>query len=177
MTATQTPNSGAFDSLDRTEPYVLGRDEGTHLHFLNNLATLKAGRDTTMSAVEFVAPKGFGPPLHMHQDEDEIVVVYDGEIAFRSGDTETIASDGAFVWLPHGVPHTFQVLSDSARMLSITASVAGDPVFDQFVSALGEPTDEAAMPGPMDIDPGQVAQAAALHRIDILGPPPAPLEQ
>ena len=157
---------------------VLERDEGLHLHFLNNLATVKvtAGSTGSMSAVEFLAPRGFGPPLHSHRDEDELVFVIDGEVAFRSGENETIASTGACAYLPHGIPHTFQVLSETARMLSITSSASTIPEFDQMVSALGVAVDEPTIPDPMDIDPGHVALVNDQHGIDILGPPPAPLD-
>ncbi len=159
------------------EVAVLASDEGEHFHMLDNLATIKveAGADGSMSAVEFVAPRGFGPPLHSHQDEDELVVVLDGEIAFRSGDQETIGTAGACAFLPRGIPHTFQVLSSSARMLSVTSSPNATPQFDRMVSALGDPTTEPAMPEPMDIDPGHVALVTGQHGIDVLGPPPAPL--
>ena len=105
-------------------PYVLGRDEGIRTHFLNNLATTKVtGADSgSLSVVEFLAPRGFGPPLHEHRDEDEIVIVLEGEVAFRSGGVETVGAAGATAFLPHEVPHTFQVLSDEARMVSITSS-------------------------------------------------------
>lgn len=156
---------------------VLARDEGRHLHFLNNLATVKVspGPDGSMSAVEFVAPYGFGPPVHSHRDEDELVVVLDGEVAFRSGDDEVIATTGACAYLPHAVPHTFQVLSPSARMLSITSSATTVPEFDRMVTALGQPTDRPTIPAEMEIDPGRVALVTAEHGIDVLGPPPAPL--
>jgi quercetin dioxygenase-like cupin family protein len=158
-------------------PYVLQRDEGVHHHFLDNLATTKVsgGEDATLSAVEFVAPQGFGPPLHHHDDEDEIIVVLDGEVAFRSGEHEMVAAGGATAYLPRRVPHTFQVLSDSARILSITASTGGAPRFDAMVAALGVPVDEPTLPDPMDIDPGHVAQVCGAHGVEILGPPPPPL--
>jgi len=158
---------------------VLAQGEGTHLHFLNNLATIKVspGSDGSMSAVEFLAPKGFGPPLHCHQDEDELVVVLDGEVAFRSGDTQIVATSGACAYLPHAIPHTFQVLSDTATMLSVTSSATNRPEFDQMVAGLGIPTDDPSIPDEMDIDPGEVAMVCGQHRVDILGPPPAPLGQ
>jgi len=162
---------------DGSRPYVLARDEGDHVHFLNHLATRKvtAGVSGSMTAVEFVAPRGFGPPLHCHDSEDEIMVLQAGEIAFRSGGEETIAGDGATVFLPHGVPHTFQVLSDTARFTTITASTAGTPVFDRMVGELGESTDEPELPVPGAIDPGLVAAVCGAHGIEILGPPPEPL--
>ena len=156
---------------------VLGRDEGPHFHFLDNLATIKATAGSTgaLTAVEFRAPRGFGPPLHVHRDEDEIVIVVDGEVAFRSGDTEIVATAGATAYLPHGVPHTFQVLSDTATMTSITASVAGAPRFDQFVGAVGDGVDEPVMPEPAPVDPAHLARMCDQFGMDVLGPPPAPL--
>ena len=166
-----------MSTTDAPSPYVLDRDEGEHRHFLDNLATTKvaAGDSGTLSAVEFLAPRGFGPPLHRHEDEDEIIVVLDGRVAFRSGNDESVATAGSTAFLPRQVPHTFQVLSDTARLLSVTASTAGAPRFDAMVAALGEPVDDPTLPGPMDIDPGHVAEVCGRHGIEILGPPPAPL--
>ncbi len=163
---------------DPAAPYVLQRDEGVHHHFLDNLATTKvsAAAGGSMSAVEFVAPHGFGPPLHQHHDEDEMMVLLDGEVVYRSGDIETVARPGATIHLPSGVPHTFQVLSETARMVSITASRAVTPVFAEMVAALGEAVAEPTLPAPMDIDPAYVAEVCAAHGIEILGPPPGPLE-
>ena len=165
------------DQAAQPTPYALGPDEGEHLHFLDNLATVKVrpGETGAMSAIEFSAPRGFGPPLHCHDDEDEIMVILDGEIEFRSGDNSFVGATGSTVYLPHGVPHTFQVLSDTARFSCITASVAGVPRFARMVTALGVETDEAVIPEPMDIDPGQVAAVGAQNGVQIIGPPPAPL--
>lgn len=157
-------------------PYVLNRDEGAHLHFLNHLATTKvaSARSGSMGAVEFRAPRDFGPPVHLHDDEDELIVVLDGEIAFRSGDVETIGRAGATAFLPRGIPHSFQILSDEARFLAITASAGSTPGFDEFVGAVGTPTDEPTMPEPGPVDPGRLAEISAAHGIPIVGPPPEP---
>ena len=78
--------------------------------------------------------------------------------------------------MPHGVPHVFQVLSDEARFLTVTAGRSSAPGFDEFVRALGTPTDPQALPAPVEIDPGHVARVCADHGIEVLGPPPAPLD-
>ncbi len=99
------------------EALVLGPDEGTHLHFLNHLATIKvAGEAGSMNVVEFLAPGGFGPPLHSHRNEDELFVILEGEVSVRSGDIEGLAGRGSCVFLPSGRPHTFQNLSESWRI-------------------------------------------------------------
>lgn len=174
-----TDNTAPTDRTpDTRDPYLLARDEGRHAHFLNHLATTKvtAGQAGTMTAIEFFAPRGFGPPLHVHDDEDEILVLLDGEMSFTSGEVDGVATTGGVAWLPHGRPHTFQVLSDTARFLSVTASTTGKPQFDRFVAALGTPTTEPTMPSPEEIDPGHVAEVCSAHGITVLGPPPAPLD-
>lgn len=173
MTTTNTDTSDRSD-LPTGQPYVLGRDQGVHYDFLNVAATIKAtaGAEGSMSAVEFDQPRGFGPPLHCHAHEDEIFVLLDGAITVMLGDQEVVAEPGAFVFLPRGVPHTFQVTSETARMVSITASSKGAPTFDRMVAELGTPTDKPVIPEPGPIDPGHVAMVNAAHGIEILGPPP-----
>ena len=165
-------------ALTTDEPLVLADREGTHLHFLNHLATIKiaaeAGR--SMSVVEFTGPRGFGPPLHNHLDEDELFIVLDGQMTFFTGDVRIEAETGAFAYLPHGRPHTFQVMSDTARFVNVTSSNSTIPRFDEMVAALGVRTDHPTMPEPAAIDPGTVAEVCAAHGIEILGPPPAPLD-
>ena len=158
--------------------HVLARNEGEHLHAIGQLVTIKAtaGDTGSLTSAEVVADRGFGPPLHCHRYEDELVVVLEGEVAFRSGETEIVGSAGAVAYLPHGVPHTFQVLSQRARMLSVTASVAGPPQFDKMFEVMGTPSTEPVMPtGPVEVDPGELAVITSAHGVDILGPPPGPL--
>lgn len=152
---------------------------GDHRFFLNHLATVKiAGGEsaTGMSAVQFTAPRGFGPPLHQHREEDEIMYVVDGEIRLDIGAESAVATTGTVVSMPHGVPHVFQVLSESATFLTVTAGRNAAPGFDEFVRALGTPTEPNALPAPIEIDPGHVARVCADHGIEVLGPPPAPLD-
>lgn len=156
---------------------VLAPGEGEHYDFLNNLATVKlaAGDQGSMSVVEFLAPRGFGPPEHRHNDEDELFIVLEGELRFFTGGSEIAGGEGAFAFLPKAIPHTFQVVSDSARILNVTASRTTVPQFDRMVATLGAPTDRLTLPEPGAIDPGAVAEVCATHNIDIVGPPPPPL--
>ena len=100
-----------------------------------------------------------------------------GEIRIDLGDDEsTIVTAGTAISLPHGIPHIWQVLSDESRFLCINAGRRDRPSFDRFVAALGTPTDPDALPTPVAIDPGHVAKVCADHGIEVLGPPPAPLD-
>ena len=65
--------AATIDSLQLVPP-----DQGDHHFFLNHLATVKVGANDSESGlalVEFVAPRGFGPPLHVHTKEDELMCV------------------------------------------------------------------------------------------------------
>jgi quercetin dioxygenase-like cupin family protein len=164
-------------TLASDEPVLLGAAEGHHLQFLNNLATIRVAADgrRSMSVVEFAAPKGFGPPLHNHLVEDELFIILDGTLTLFNGDDRFEAGEGSFAYLPHGRPHTFQVLTDSARIVNVTASHTEVPRFDQMVAALGTETTALVIPEPAPIDPGRVAEICAAHGIEIVGPPPGAL--
>mgnify|MGYP001819288159 CR=1 FL=1 len=164
-------------ALAARPPILLGPDEGRHLDFLNHRATIKvaAGDDGTMSVVEFLAPRGFGPPQHRHEEEDELFILFEGTMRFLTGDLEWEATSGAYALLPRAIPHTFQVLSESARFVNVTASNSGAPRFDSMVAALGTPTDRLTLPEPSYIDPAEVAAVCHEHGIEIVGPPPAAL--
>jgi quercetin dioxygenase-like cupin family protein len=159
-------------------PLFLEPGGGEHYHFLNHLATVKVagGIEGQLSVVEFLAPKGFGPPLHRHNHEDELFVVLAGEIVLRTNDSENRCEEGGMALLPRGVPHGFQVLSEEARILNVTGSSGRPPQFDAMVAALGTPIAQPRLPSPVPIDPGQVAEVCAEHGIDVLGPPPPPLD-
>lgn len=155
-------------------PLVLGPGEGEHWHFLNTLQSLKVDGDRTggaLTALEFVGPRGFGPPLHSHDVEDELFYVLDGEVRFTSGEVEQVVGEGGTVFLPKQRPHQFQVLSDTARVFQVTTPAQ----FGDFVRTLGEPAAEPVLPAPVEIDGARVAEVCAQFQIQVLGPPPAPL--
>lgn len=163
-------------------PRIIAPGDGRHLHFLNHLATVKvsATEDSELSVVEFTGARSFGPPLHRHDEEDELFVILDGEVAFMTDpgdrDTDLRAGPGGIAFLPKGVPHTFQVRSETARWVCVTGSGSGHPRFDQMVAALGEPTEAPTLPEPGPIDPEHVARVCREHGIEVVGPPPAPLD-
>lgn len=61
-----------------------------------------------------------GPPLHVHDAEDEAVVVLEGELTYQVGDERGVLTAGGFLWFPRQVPHAIASLSGSpARFLTI----------------------------------------------------------
>jgi mannose-6-phosphate isomerase-like protein (cupin superfamily) len=67
---------------------------------------LKPSRHSTGGALSvFETSIGAGPPLHVHDREDECLYVLDGELSIRCGGDAFDAGAGSFVFLPRGRPH------------------------------------------------------------------------
>jgi quercetin dioxygenase-like cupin family protein len=153
---------------------LIARDEGEHFHFLDTVYTAKVNSEHSLgalTAMEFLAPKNFGPPVHIHTAEDELFYIVDGELWLSCGDAEAVHGAGAVVWMPRNVPHTFQVRSETARVFQVSTPAQ----FERFVAALGQPTPTAVLPEPAEIDPERLVDVCAQYGIEVLGPPPAPV--
>ena len=152
-------------------PYALDADEGDAYWFAGTLITVKArGEDTngSFSLVEQLAPAGFGPPLHVHPEDDELFTILEGKATFWIGDETISAPEGTIVYIPHGVPHSFRIEEDETRLYQF----AYPPGFEDFFEAVGEPAAERTLPPPTEPDVEAMAAVADEFGFEILGPPP-----
>jgi mannose-6-phosphate isomerase-like protein (cupin superfamily) len=155
-----------------TRPYILGPDEGEAWWFFGNLVTVKASAAQTrgrLTAVEFLNPLGFAPPLHRHLEEDEFFYVLSGTARYSCDREDFTAGPGDFVMLPVGLPHTFVVGPDEPLHVLQLSTPGG---FEDYVAMLGEPAGERRLPEPAPVDPAALGHAASRYPVEILGPPP-----
>ena len=83
--------------------------------------SLKASQRSTGGVVSvFETTIEAGPPLHVHDREDECFYVLDGELSIRCGGDTFTAPAGSFAFLPRGLPHRFWAAGQPARLLLIT---------------------------------------------------------
>jgi mannose-6-phosphate isomerase-like protein (cupin superfamily) len=115
-----------------------------------------AGR---FSLWEEPVPPGVGPPLHVHQREDEFFQVLSGRFRFRCGETVGEGGGGTTAFLPRGVPHAFRNISGATGLLLIGVTPGG---FEEFFVEL-----EAAGVS----DPAAAAAIGARYGLDFVGPP------
>ena len=67
-------------------------------------------------------PPGIATPLHRHTREAESLFVLDGVVEYRAGEQTYELTEGAFLYLPLGLPHAFRIRGDRpARFLALTA--------------------------------------------------------
>lgn len=116
--------------------------------------------------VERLAP-GEGPPLHRHPWMTWEVVV-EGRIRALVGDETFELEAGDMLFTPPDVPHTFMAIGD-AEARTVGMNWPGG-----FHALMAELTPLFAAGGPPDF--AAVADAAARHGAEILGPPLAVLE-
>lgn len=81
-------------------------------------------------------PPGGGPPLHIHQNEDELFYVLEGNYEFTCGEEKVIAQKGAMVNLPRGIKHGFRNIGDSTGVLLNTIRPGGFEAFFDEIDAL-----------------------------------------
>jgi len=147
--------------IARASGFAVPDGEGERLRFSGAEFLVKASADTTGGAftiVEEVEP--LDTPLHVHEHEDELFVVLDGEHVFRVGDEEFRVGPGATVFAPRGVPHAHRrVVPRTGRFLTMT-SPAG---FERFFRELAEAEAAGA-----DMEPvyARVAQAYGVTWLD-----------
>jgi mannose-6-phosphate isomerase-like protein (cupin superfamily) len=79
-------------------------------------------------------PKG-GPPLHVHEREDELFYVVEGHYLFQCGDQSVQVSQGGLVYLPKGIPHGFRNIGSTPGVLLNTITPGG---FEQFFAEIDE---------------------------------------
>jgi mannose-6-phosphate isomerase-like protein (cupin superfamily) len=98
--------------------------------------SLKASRHSTGGALSvFETSIGAGPPLHVHDREDECFYVLDGDLSVRCGDDMFDAAAGSFVFLPRGRPHRFSAVGQPARLLLIAVPGGTEDYFRQINAA------------------------------------------
>ena len=81
--------------------------------------------DERLTVFESVIPAGEGPPLHVHANEDEVLYVLDGSFRFQLGEAVSAAPAGSLMFVPRGVPHTWQNAGDGPGRLMITFTPSG----------------------------------------------------
>jgi quercetin dioxygenase-like cupin family protein len=149
--------------------YRLDREEGDAWWFLFHRMNVKvSGRETggALTLIEWTAPAGAGPPRHLHEREDEMFWVLDGELRAVCGDAQWELSPGAMVFLPRRKEHGFLALTD-CRVIQLTTPAG----FESFVAEGGRRPDGPGLPPPEPPDPERLTELASRHGIVISGPP------
>lgn len=107
--------------------HALAADEGEHLVFgeITILVRVPAAASGGAFTLFEEVPPLADTPLHVHEREDELFYVLDGEHVFQIGDEEFRVGPGGFAFGPRGIPHSQRRVVPGAGRLLILATPGG----------------------------------------------------
>jgi quercetin dioxygenase-like cupin family protein len=144
------------------DPMIIQAGEGKKMRVMGNDVTVKLTKQETNGEYylfEVVTPPGVGVPPHVHQHEDEIIEVVEGELEVQLGDQVYQAKAGALIHFVRYAPHGFRNTSPNPCRTRWT--VIPGQSFEQFFNELG------ALPeGQPDLE--KVAAIFAKYDIELL---------
>jgi quercetin dioxygenase-like cupin family protein len=107
-----------------------------------------------------------GPPLHVHEAEDEVVICVEGELAYQLGEERGALQAGGLLWFPRGVPHAVANLSaQPVRFLTVVTPSGIEDFFRAQRDHLAEVGDGRPF------DPAAFASLPGHETRTVVGPP------
>ena len=121
-----------------------------------------SGKDTDgqLSVFEYRGNVKGGPPLHFHENQDEIFFITEGEYTFRVGEATHHLKKGDTIFLPRKVPHAFAQTSEKGAMYFMFQPAGKmEDFFRKLSQVKGQP------------GPEEGARLFADHDMQVVGPP------
>lgn len=78
-----------------------------------------------LTLIEDIVPADSGPPLHVHEKENETYYVLDGEFEFVCGEDHVTGGRGTFVFARRGLPHRFKNIGSTPGRILVGFTPAG----------------------------------------------------
>ena len=144
---------------DKTlRPLIVKNEDGEKQVVLGDHQTVKlSGKDTNdqFTLIEQYNEPGMEIPLHVHQNEDEIFHVLEGELEIQVGSEVKRLKAGDLGFCPRGIPHSWKVVgTDKAKVLLSVFPSGIELMFKEFTKL---------PPGPPDFS--KVAEICAKYNI------------
>lgn len=156
--------------MGMSNPYFAQNADHERLEWLGGgvMSILLDGEKTggQLTVIRSDASGGSASPLHVHDSEDEIVVLLRGSGIFWAGKDRYELAEGGVAFLPRGVPHAYRFTSRDADMLGICTPAGAEEFFRAAGRNLASPR-----PDGWEITPAILGAAAAATGQTVLGPP------
>jgi mannose-6-phosphate isomerase-like protein (cupin superfamily) len=136
--------------------------DGQSFGFLNGAFHLKVSGAATLGGLcvyDTVRSEPGGPPLHVHEAQDEWFLVTEGAFDIMVGDALHHLGPGDSLLAPRGIPHAFRNTTRTGRIL-VAFQPAGT-MEDFFIQG------SSLSP----LTPAAFAELSARHGMRVVGPP------
>ena len=135
---TVLPFAGETGTIDAVNGKFVNEGEGAKFNVLGDQMTFKlTGEDTNnqFTLVHDQVEPGVGIPLHVHDNEDEIFRVLEGELEIGVGDQKRTLKAGDLGFAPRGIPHYWRAVGDKKVRMDTSIFPAG---LENMFSELGD---------------------------------------
>lgn len=115
-------------SIPDMKAKVIRSPEGKKVNVIGDNVTFKlTGEDTQdqFTLIQEYNDPGTGIPLHVHEREDEVFKVLEGEVEITVGDQKMILSAGDVGFAPRGIPHAWKVVGTQKARVDVSIFPAG----------------------------------------------------
>lgn len=126
----------------------------------NDIKVSGQDTDNNLTIFEYTGNVKGGPPLHIHEKQDEIFFVVEGNYTFKVGEELFFLTKGDTIFLPRKVPHCFAQTSEKGKMFFLfQPSGKMEAYFRKLATFKGQPS------------PEEGAKLFADHEMKVVGPP------
>lgn len=130
---------------------IVRNKTGRELNVLGDKMTFKlTGKDTDgqYSLIEQNNEPGVGIPMHVHDNEDELFKVINGQLEVQIADNQYILGPGDLAFCPRGVPHSWKVTGDQDAKIDLSFFPAGlEDMFEELATLAQGPPDLGIIAG------------------------------
>ena len=124
---------------------IVRDNEGPKLNILGDHQQFKfTGKDTNGQYLSIFQdnPPNTEIPMHVHENEDEVYRVIEGEVEFTVGGETTLLKSGDAIFLPRKIAHSWKVVGNSNAKVLLDVFPAGlEAMFEELNKLPAGPPD------------------------------------
>ncbi len=124
---------------------IVRNSEGKVLNVLGDNQNIKLRAEDTngqFTLIEQNNEPGAAIPSHVHENEDEVFQVLEGQVEMSIGDETTTLSTGDLIFCPRGIPHSFKVIGEENARAMVSIFPAGlERMFEELADLPAGPPD------------------------------------
>ena len=118
---------------------IVRKKDGKLVNVIGDNQTFKlTGKDTNgmFTLIESVNDPGMQIPMHVHENEDEVFKVLEGQMEITVGDKKTILKAGDLAFAPRNIPHSWRIVGETKAKVVLSVFPAGLEVMFEELSEL-----------------------------------------